>query len=89
MSWWFSPKRWCKSTHSGDFCGSYTFSLHKEGIDQGDLCDSCFWRRLASDLQSQQNKVDQAVGDFLLKTKEEMDIKRAFEERRVRQGIGF
>jgi len=36
-----SASTWCKS------CGSYQFNLHQKGIDQGDLCDVCYWKKRA------------------------------------------
>jgi len=49
----------CKNKRYDGFgCGSYAFNLHKEGIDQGDFCDVCFWRR-------QLTSIDEAVERFL------------------------
>jgi len=40
----------CQAIRKGTRCGSYAFNLYKEEIDQGDLCDACYWRALAKDL---------------------------------------
>jgi len=36
-------------------CGSFAFNLHKEYIDQGDLCDVHYWKNKYEDLASRVN----------------------------------
>ena len=39
----------CKHIEEDGFhrCGSYAFNLHKDDIDQGDLCDVHYWQAKA------------------------------------------
>jgi len=44
----------CKHVKKDGFhrCGSYAFTLYKEDIDQGDLCDVHYWEKRALEAEA-------------------------------------
>lgn len=66
----------CQVVRKGTRCGSMAFNLYKEKIDQGFLCDTCYWRDLSLSLIYQLQELRDSAVEHLSDFQEEKSLQK-------------